>query len=109
MRRRYLFCADRRPFCAGSISFLSFPFKELFAGHGVEEFFFPRSVKMNPHINRRQNSPHSRSVAFLPTVMMAAGFVVSVLFYLGRAVSCRSNSPTTSILFVNQSFLLTKW
>jgi len=26
-----------------------YPFKELFAGHGVEEFF-RESVKMNPHI-----------------------------------------------------------
>src|SRR5713226_1494950 len=33
---------------AGSI-LAGFPFKELFAGHGVEEFF-RESVKMNPHI-----------------------------------------------------------
>ena len=33
---------------AGSI-LAGFPFKELFAGHGVEEFF-RESVKMHPHI-----------------------------------------------------------
>src|SRR6202043_217859 len=59
-----------------------FPLKELFAGHGVEEFF-RESLKMNPHIiEDMENIPES--VAFLPTVMMALGFVVSWLFYIRR-------------------------
>ena len=37
---------------AGSI-LAGFPFKELFAGHGVEEFF-RESVKMQPHISSRK-------------------------------------------------------
>src|SRR3954451_10382351 len=42
---------------AGSI-FSGFPFKELFAGHGVEEFFRD-SVKMNPHIiEDMEHMPH---------------------------------------------------
>src|SRR5467141_1596653 len=66
---------------AGSI-LAGFPFKELFAGHGVEEFF-RESVKMNPHIIEEMHHI-PQSIAFLPTVMMAVGFVVSWLFYLRR-------------------------
>src|SRR5271156_3371826 len=54
----------------GSI-FSGFPFKELFVGHGVEEFFRD-SVKMNPHIlEDMENMP--RLLAPLPFVMMVAG------------------------------------
>src|ERR1700676_1968068 len=54
----------------GSI-FAGFPFKELFAGHGVEEFFRD-SVKMNPHIlEDMEHMP--RLLAPLPFVMMVAG------------------------------------
>jgi len=66
---------------AGSI-LAGFPFKELFAGHGVEEFF-RESVKMNPHIIEEMHHI-PQTIAFLPTVMMAVGFVVSWLFYLRR-------------------------
>src|SRR5437660_12809403 len=66
---------------AGSI-LSGFPFKELFAGHGVEEFF-RESVKMHPHIiDEMHHIP--QSIAFLPTVMMALGFVMSWLFYIRR-------------------------
>src|SRR4051795_13010279 len=66
---------------AGSI-LAGFPFKELFAGHGVEEFFRD-SLKMNPHIiDEMHHIP--QSIAFLPTVMMALGFLVSWLFYIRR-------------------------
>src|SRR6202047_4151743 len=66
---------------AGSI-LAGFPFKELFAGHGVEEFF-RASVQMNPPIIEDMHHI-PESVAFLPTVMMALGFVVSWLFYIRR-------------------------
>src|SRR6202048_3374700 len=67
---------------AGSL-LAGLPFKELFAGHGVEEFF-RESVKMNPHIiDDMHHIPET--IAFLPTVMMAAGFLVSWLFYIRRA------------------------
>ena len=53
---------------AGSI-FAGFPFKELFAGHSVEEFF-RESLKMNPHIiEDMENIPET--IKSLPIIMMA--------------------------------------
>jgi NADH-quinone oxidoreductase subunit L len=88
---------------AGSI-LAGFPFKELFAGHGVEEFF-RESLKMNPHIIEEMHHI-PESIAFLPTVMMALGFVVSWLFYIRR--------PYIPVELANQhqmlyQFLLNKW
>src|SRR4051794_31075868 len=88
---------------AGSI-LAGFPFRELFAGHGVEEFF-RESVKMHPGIiDEMHHIPES--IAFLPTVMMALGFVVSWLFYIRR--------PYLPVELANQHkmlyrFLLNKW
>src|SRR5712664_3967877 len=88
---------------AGSI-LSGFPFKELFAGHGVEEFFRD-SVKMHPHII--EDMHHIPEViAYLPTVMMAVGFLVSWLFYIRR--------PYLPVELANQhrllyQFLLNKW
>ena len=88
---------------AGSI-LAGFPFKELFAGHGVEEFF-RESVKMHPGIiDEMHHIPES--IAFLPTLMMALGFVVSWLFYIRR--------PYLPVELANQHqmlyrFLLNKW
>ncbi len=66
---------------AGSI-LAGFPFKELFVGHGVEEFF-RESVKMNPHI--LEDMEHMPALlAPLPTVMMALGLLVSYIFYISR-------------------------
>jgi NADH-quinone oxidoreductase subunit L len=88
---------------AGSL-LAGFPFKELFAGHGVEEFFRD-SVKMNPHIIEDMHQI-PEAIAFLPTVMMAAGFLVSWLFYIRR--------PYLPVELANQhqmlyQFLLNKW
>ena len=81
-----------------------FPFKELFAGGGVEEFF-RESVKMNPHIiEDMEGIPEWAK--FLPTAMMALGFVVSWLFYIRRPylpVELASQQP---LLY---NFLLNKW
>jgi NADH-quinone oxidoreductase subunit L len=87
----------------GSI-FAGFPFKELFAGHAVEEFF-RESLKMNPHIIEEMHHI-PETIAFLPTVMMALGFVVSWLFYIRR--------PYLPVELANQQpllyrFLLNKW
>src|SRR3954462_11556433 len=88
---------------AGSL-LAGFPFKELFAGHGVEEFF-RESVKMHPGIiDDMHHIPES--IAFLPTAMMALGFVVSWLFYIRR--------PYLPVELANQHqmlyrFLLNKW
>lgn len=88
---------------AGSI-LAGFPFKELFAGHGIEEFF-RESVKMNPHIIEEMHHI-PETIAFLPTLMMALGFVVSWLFYVRR--------PYIPVELANQhqmlyQFLLNKW
>jgi len=88
---------------AGSI-LAGFPFKELFAGHGVEEFF-RESVKMNPHIIEEMHHI-PQTIAFLPTVMMAVGFVVSWLFYLRRPYVPVQLAREHQMLY---QFLLNKW
>jgi NADH-quinone oxidoreductase subunit L len=88
---------------AGSI-FSGFPFRELFVGHGVEEFFRD-SVKMNPHI--LEDMEHMPPLlGWLPFVMMALGLAVSYLFYIRR--------PYLPVELANQQpllyrFLLNKW
>ena len=88
---------------AGSL-LAGFPFKELFAGHGVEEFFRD-SLKMNPHIiDEMHHIP--QSIAFLPTVMMALGFLVSWLFYIRRPYLPVELAKQQPLLY---QFLLNKW
>src|SRR6195952_257066 len=81
-----------------------FPFKELFAGHGIEEFF-RESVKMNPHIIEDMHHI-PETIAFLPTVMMALGFVVSWLFYIRRPYLPVELARQHQMLY---QFLLNKW
>ncbi len=88
---------------AGSIV-AGFPFKELFAGHGVEEFFRD-SVKMHPHIIEEMHDI-PESIAFLPTVMMALGFVVSYVFYIRRPYIPVELARQHQMLY---QFLLNKW
>jgi NADH-quinone oxidoreductase subunit L len=84
--------------------FSGYPFLEPFAGHGVEEFF-RESLKMHPHIiDEMHHIPWA--IGFLPTVMMAVGFLVSWLFYIRR--------PYIPVELANQhqmlyQFLLNKW
>ncbi|HEV7636478.1 MAG TPA: NADH-quinone oxidoreductase subunit L [Bradyrhizobium sp.] len=88
---------------AGSL-LAGFPFKELFAGHGVEEFF-RESVKMNPHvIEEMHHIP--QTIALLPTVMMVVGFVVSWLFYIRRPYLPVELGRQHQMLY---RFLLNKW
>ncbi|WJR81493.1 NADH-quinone oxidoreductase subunit L [Bradyrhizobium sp. NP1] len=88
---------------AGSI-FAGFPFKELFAGHGVEEFFRD-SVKMNPHIIEEMHHI-PQAVALLPTAMMVIGFVISWLFYIRRPYIPVELANDHQMLY---QFLLNKW
>src|SRR5450631_3013314 len=88
---------------AGSI-FAGFPFKELFAGHGIEEFF-RESVKMNPHIIEDMHHI-PETIAFLPTVMMALGFVVAYIFYIQRPYMPVELARQHQMLY---QFLLNKW
>jgi NADH-quinone oxidoreductase subunit L len=81
-----------------------FPFKELFAGSGVEEFF-RESLKMNPHIiEDMEGIPEWAK--FLPTAMMALGFVVSWLFYIRRPYLPVELARQQPLLY---NFLLNKW
>jgi len=87
----------------GSI-FAGFPFREIFVGHGVEEFFRD-SVKMNPHIlEDMEQMPHL--LGWLPFVMMAGGFLVSYLFYIRRPYLPVELAKQQPLLY---NFLLNKW
>jgi len=88
---------------AGSI-LAGFPFKELFAGHGVEEFF-RESIKMNPHIlEDMEEMPYL--LGQLPFVMMLLGFAVSYIFYIRRPYIPEDLAAQQPMLY---QFLLNKW
>jgi NADH-quinone oxidoreductase subunit L len=88
---------------AGSI-LVGFPFKELFAGHGVEEFF-RESLKMHPHIIEDMETM-PEAIKLLPTAMMAMGFVVAWLFYIRRPYLPVELARQHQLLY---QFLLNKW
>ncbi len=88
---------------AGSI-FSGFPFREIFAGQGVEEFF-RESVKMNPHII--EDMEHMPAwLGSLPFLMMVGGFVVSYIFYIRRPYLPVELAEQQPLLY---NFLLNKW
>jgi NADH-quinone oxidoreductase subunit L len=87
----------------GSIA-SGFPFSQLFAGNGVEEFF-RESVKMNPHIiEDMEQIPFYVSV--LPTVAMVIGLVISIIFYIQRPYLPEDLAAQQPLLY---QFLLNKW
>jgi len=87
----------------GSI-FAGLPFKELFAGNGVEEFFRD-SVKMHPHIiEDMEGIPWW--IKFLPTLMMAIGAYISYVFYIRRPYLPVELAKQQPLLY---QFLLNKW
>jgi NADH-quinone oxidoreductase subunit L len=88
---------------AGSI-LAGFPFKELFAGHGVEEFFRD-SLKMHPHIIEEMEAA-PEWIKLLPTVMMAIGAYVSYVFYIRRPYVPEELASQHQMLY---RFLLNKW
>ena len=88
---------------AGSI-LAGFPFKEVFTGHGTEEFF-RESLKMKPGLlDELHHVP--KMIALLPTVMMVLGFAVSWLFYIRRPYLPVELASQHQILY---RFLLNKW
>jgi NADH-quinone oxidoreductase subunit L len=88
---------------AGSI-LAGFPFKELFAGTGVDEFF-RESLKMHPGIiEDMEKMPEP--IKLLPTAMMAIGFVVAWLFYIRRPYMPVELARRHQMLY---QFLLNKW
>jgi NADH-quinone oxidoreductase subunit L len=88
---------------AGSI-LSGFPFKELFAGHGVEEFF-RGSVKMRPHIIEEMHHI-PQTIGFLPTAMMILGFVVAWVLDIRRPYLAVALARQHRMLY---QFLLNKW
>jgi NADH-quinone oxidoreductase subunit L len=90
---------------AGSI-FSGFPFRELFVGHGVGEFF-RESLKFGDGNHVLEDMHHvPYLIGMVPTVMMAVGFVVAWEFYIRR--------PELPVELARQheplyKFLLNKW
>jgi NADH-quinone oxidoreductase subunit L len=82
------------------------PFKEVFAGHGVEGFFRESLTfaKTNHVLEEMHHIP--LTIGILPTVMMAAGFVVAWYFYIRRPDIPVELARTQEPLY---KFLLNKW
>ena len=90
---------------AGSL-LAGLPFVELFAGHGVEEFFRD-SLKFAPanHVLELMHET-PMSVKFLPTIMMLGGWGVAYWFYIRRPDIPVELARQHSVLY---RFLLNKW
>ena len=81
-----------------------FPFKELFAGHGVGEFF-GAALKVDEHVMEAMHHiPHW--IALLPTVMMFAGLAMAYLFYIAKPYLPVELAHQQPLLY---KFLLNKW
>jgi len=83
-----------------------YPFKEIFAGHNVAEFFRD-SIKFT---TASAASPEAHEVPFyiatLPTVMMVIGFLVAWQFYIRRPELPDQLAKQQDLLY---RFLLNKW
>ena len=89
----------------GSI-FAGLPFKEVFAGHGVEGFF--RELLTFAKGNTELEDMHTISpwIAVLPTVMMVIGFIIAWQFYIRRPDIPVELARSHGVLY---RFLLNKW
>jgi len=90
---------------AGSL-LAGYPFKELFAGHGVGEFF-RQSLRFAPgnHVlDDMEQVPYL--IGVLPTLMMALGFAVAWQFYIRRPALPVELARQHNTLY---KFLLNKW
>jgi NADH-quinone oxidoreductase subunit L len=90
---------------AGSL-LAGYPFKELFAGHGVEEFF-RQSLKFaesNHVLEDMERLPFV--IGILPTLMMVIGFAVAWQFYIRRPELPVELARQHETLY---KFLLNKW
>jgi NADH-quinone oxidoreductase subunit L len=85
-------------------SFISgWPFENLFVGHGVKEFF-RESLEFDRVLEDMHGAPFA--LKLLPTVMMAAGFLVAWLFYIRRPELPGELASRHRLLY---RFLLNKW
>ncbi|ACI93055.1 NADH-quinone oxidoreductase subunit l [Afipia carboxidovorans OM5] len=81
-----------------------FPFKELFAGHGIAEFF-QGALKVDGHVMEEMHHiPHW--IALLPTVMMFGGLAMAYLFYIAKPYLPVELAHQQPLLY---KFLLNKW
>jgi NADH-quinone oxidoreductase subunit L len=90
---------------AGSL-LAGYPFKELFAGHAVDDFF-RQSLKFsadNHVLEEMEQIPYLITV--LPTIMMAIGFLVAWQFYIRRPALPAELARQHDTLY---RFLLNKW
>jgi NADH-quinone oxidoreductase subunit L len=90
---------------AGSL-LAGYPFKELFAGHGVEEFF-RQSLKFadsNHVLEDMERIPYL--IGILPTLMMVIGFAVAWQFYIRKPKLPVELARQHETLY---KFLLNKW
>jgi NADH-quinone oxidoreductase subunit L len=90
---------------AGSL-LAGYPFRDLFTGHGVEEFF-RQSLKFaesNHVLDDMEHIPFL--IGILPTLMMAIGFAVAWQFYIRRPEQPVELARQHDTLY---RFLLNKW
>ena len=89
----------------GSIA-AGLPFKEIFAGHGVEGFFRKSLTfaKGNDVLERMEHIP--MWIGIMPTLMMAIGFIIAWQFYIRRPDIPVELARTHEVLY---KFLLNKW
>jgi NADH-quinone oxidoreductase subunit L len=88
---------------AGSI-LAGYPFKELFAGHAVEEFFRESLKQGGEIIDAMHHVPFAAQWA--ATVLMAVGFAVAYLFYIRNPGIPVELARQHDVLY---RFLLNKW
>jgi len=90
---------------AGSI-LAGLPFKDLFAGEHVAEFF-RESLKFGPD-NHILHDMHELNwmIGWAPTIMMAIGFLVAWQFYIRRPDMPENLARSQELLY---KFLLNKW
>jgi NADH-quinone oxidoreductase subunit L len=88
---------------AGSI-LAGYPFKEIFAGHNVEDFF-RESVKLAPGVLEDMHRVPN-VIGLLPTVMMLIGLAVAWQFYIRRPDMPDALAQQQQLLY---KFLLNKW
>jgi NADH-quinone oxidoreductase subunit L len=82
------------------------PFKEVFAGNGVEHFFRESLAfaKTNTVLEDMHHIPFA--IAFMPTVMMVIGFLIAWYFYIKKPALPVELARQHEFLY---RFLLNKW
>src|SRR6202166_3371962 len=90
---------------AGSV-LAGLPFKEVFAGHGVEHFF-RNSLSLGPANHVLEDIEHlPLAVTLAPTIMMVGGFLVAWQFYIRRPDIPEALARDQAVLY---RFLLNAW